>query len=275
MAGDRGAHNAVMIVHSRGFSLIELITAIVLLAIIMIPAALMIIEYIRSIAYADVQTITTHLANNEMALVNVMSASGRVTGRFVRYLGYPYDLYRFVGAQSDPYKTSVELRIWPNGLIAPADRVLGLSTFVGGGQTGIAAGSSGKGTIGPESNYFSASGGTAAKDKIVGIAYQNSRPVNITMKGAEIYCLGPANPVLYSISMKNIERLPSGSRIAISKDAGNPTAVNFKSNFYMQGNAGYINCGTFRYINDRYYSSMYIRYVFIDGSKSRFYRYDW
>ena len=47
MAGDRGAFVRKGV---RGFTLIEIIIAIVLVAIIMIPIALMAMEYVRSIA---------------------------------------------------------------------------------------------------------------------------------------------------------------------------------------------------------------------------------
>lgn len=56
----------------RGFTLLEVVIAIVLMAIILIPLALIMIEYARSIAEADILTVTNNLGRREMAIIDTL-----------------------------------------------------------------------------------------------------------------------------------------------------------------------------------------------------------
>ncbi|MBM3251820.1 MAG: prepilin-type N-terminal cleavage/methylation domain-containing protein [Candidatus Omnitrophica bacterium] len=101
--------------NQNGFTLIEMIIAVVLLGLVLIPLGLMSTEYVRGIAYSRDLSVVEGLAKAEMAKINNLGYDNLPIGisTFENYEGYPYDLERTVTENGDFKK--VQVRIYPAG----------------------------------------------------------------------------------------------------------------------------------------------------------------
>lgn len=82
---------------TKGFTLLEIIVSVTVVAIIMIPLALMMIEFVRSIAYADGLTMAASLGQREMAIVDSASYTTVTSRNQAPIPDYPaFDLNRVV-----------------------------------------------------------------------------------------------------------------------------------------------------------------------------------
>lgn len=221
-----------------GFTLIEIITAIVLISIIMIPVALIGMEYVRSMAYADSLTAASNLARREMSIVNNLSYSDPTlaSGYDVttpNYAGYNYSVRRTVDyvAGTNNNLKRVRVRLFPSG---SAGQLTEVDTYVMNVQFG--AGSAG-GAAGAEKDSFSASGGTLSpggNDDLLDVVLQNNRNTgNITITGVII--TSTINKTLTIIRMGNEQKF-NGSEILL---ANVPKQINFSRNFIMNSSTIY------------------------------------
>jgi prepilin-type N-terminal cleavage/methylation domain-containing protein len=80
----------------KGFSLIELVMTIVVVAIISVPLSHFLVRHIESLFQSRDYTNATNLARFEMEKVNNMLYNNIVSDSFTGYEGYPYDLARDV-----------------------------------------------------------------------------------------------------------------------------------------------------------------------------------
>lgn len=80
----------------EGFTLIELVMTIVVVAIISIPLSLLVIQHIESVVQSKDYTMAMNLARWEMEIVNNTGYASISTANFPNYKGYPYDLTRTV-----------------------------------------------------------------------------------------------------------------------------------------------------------------------------------
>ena len=79
-----------------GFTLVELVMTIVVVAIVSIPLSLMISQHMRSVFESVDNTMAANLASFEMERVKNLSYANIVSGNFLNYQGYPYDVIRTV-----------------------------------------------------------------------------------------------------------------------------------------------------------------------------------
>ena len=80
----------------KGFTLIELIMTIVVIAIIAIPLALLVMEHLSSTLRSEDYTMAVNLARFEMENVKNLNYASIVSGSFPNYQGYSFDITRTV-----------------------------------------------------------------------------------------------------------------------------------------------------------------------------------
>lgn len=106
----------VSIVRRGGFSLVEIIIAITVLAVISIPLALIATEYIRAASSGDSLVTALNLARREIAVANSLNFSSVTSLTTNNYLGYNYDVQRTVAAiGSSGGLKRVIVKVFPNG----------------------------------------------------------------------------------------------------------------------------------------------------------------
>lgn len=242
----------------KGFTLIELITAIVLVAIIMIPVALIAMEYVRSVAYADSLTAAANLGQREMAIVNNLAYGTLASANFQNYMGYNFDVARQVSPVTIGKKVIVT--VYPHG---STEKVTELATYVMNVSFGLGGGS--------RASYFAASGGSfGSPTNLSGITLQNiSTTDSITMIGV-ILTLSKNN-ALSSVTMDGLARY-TGS-LPLQRNVA--TQVAFQSNFAMSANQTYSGAqgGSFVFNNSFVKNdTVTIIFLFSDGSQSQAYQ---
>jgi len=75
--------------NSKGFTLVEIVITITLLAIIMLPTSLILASYSRSVSYSDNMLLGAHLANREWSVENRVTYS---SNQLTNYMSYGYIL---------------------------------------------------------------------------------------------------------------------------------------------------------------------------------------
>ncbi|MCB9757644.1 MAG: prepilin-type N-terminal cleavage/methylation domain-containing protein [Candidatus Omnitrophica bacterium] len=81
---------------TAGFTLIELVMAIVVAAIIAIPLSVTIASYVKGAFASQDSAMAIALARYDIERVNKMSFASMVSVSFSNYLGYSYDVTRTV-----------------------------------------------------------------------------------------------------------------------------------------------------------------------------------
>ena len=253
-------------IQTKGFTLIEMIIAVVVIAIIMIPISLMLMEYVRAIAYADSLTVAANLAQREMGIINNIGYGALNSASFTNYTGYNFDLDRsvtYVSGTNNNLKL-VRVRVFPNPM-ASFSQLIDLATYVIGMNVGFGAGSAG-GAPGDESASLSpVSDGTIGKSSLSNVTLQNTRSDgNITMKG--IIMSSTRDRTLNSIMMNGDNRI--GAPVPITS---NPTLVQFNRNFFMNSSIIYTGAagGQFNFAGGTNVSyTLTIIFVFYDETQS-------
>lgn len=255
---------------NKGFTLIEMITAIVLIGIIMIPVALMAIEYVRSIAYADNLTMAANLGRREMGIVNNLNYTDPTladgyNNTTQNYAGYNFDLKRMVNyvAGTANNLKRVRVMIYPHG---STGQLIELITYVmnvlyGAGSTG--------GALGDEASSFLASAGSLTRNNLTNVILRNTRGTgNITM--TSVILTSTVNKTLRSILMGSETRF-SGS---VALPANTPVTIALQKNFYMNSSTTYsgINGGRFNFAQGPNQSYIFtIKFIFYDSTPSTAY----
>ena len=94
----------------QGFTLIELILTIVVVSICAIPLSLLVSQHVTSLFQSQDYTMAVNLARFEMEKVNNMSYANIVSGSFLNYRGYPYDVTRTVSYAQGNGSTAESLK---------------------------------------------------------------------------------------------------------------------------------------------------------------------
>lgn len=256
-------HNS-QLTTNKGFSLIEVITAIVLIAIIMIPVGMIGMEYVRSMVYADSLTTASNLARMEMGIVNSLSYDDPTLlngydSTTQDYAGYSYDLRRTVNyvAGTNNNLKRVRVRAFSSG---SAGQLIELDTYVGNVQFG--AGSAG-GALGNEKDSFLVTGGNLGRNSLTNVTSRNTRTTgNITM--TSVIITSTRARTLSTITLDGEAKFSGSAAIP----ANTPTTIELQKNFIMNSNASYTS-GSFAFTsgpNQPY--TITIVFVFYDGTQS-------
>lgn len=80
----------------KGFTLIELIMAIVVVGIVALPISVTLARHVQSIFESQDMTIATNLARFDLELMNNTDYTSIASASFTGYQGYGYDLTRTV-----------------------------------------------------------------------------------------------------------------------------------------------------------------------------------
>ena len=94
--------NAARIKSRRGFTLVELIMTIVVVAIVSVPLSLLIGQHFESVLQSKDYTVAMNLARLEIEIVNNLSFGNINPANYSSYQGYPYDVIRDVLVVSPP-----------------------------------------------------------------------------------------------------------------------------------------------------------------------------
>lgn len=249
-----------------GFTLIEVIITIVLLGIIMIPLAIMSIEYMQGIVYSRKLGIVEGLAKTEMAKINRLSyidatlADG-YDNTAANYEGYPYDLRRtvnYVSGWNNNLK-KVQVRLYPQG--DAINHLVKVITYIadvafGAGSSGAAAGSGGG-----QSDSLIISAGVVSANRLHQIDMRNSSTTDaITISQATVSWINanPAKPAaLTQIEMNSVIRW-SGTQ----STSGATTTLT--TPFALSANTTYTNTGIFTFSQN--IQSVTIIFIMSDGS---------
>lgn len=252
--------------NKHGLTLIELIMAIVIMSIIMIPVALISIEYAKAAVYADSITTASNLASREMSIVNNLSYSDPtlVNGYdniTKNYAGYNFDLRRTVSVVPGSLNNLklVRTRIFPGG---SNEQLVEFATYVIDVMPG--AGSAG-GALGLEGDSFYYAFGTLGRDVLTDVMIRNIRYTgNITMTGL-IITTSIDKTVTYI-------RIAGENRFSGSVDvpANVPTRIDFQENFMMNMGISYFGSNGLSITFSKGLKvpySLSLTFLFYDGSK--------
>ena len=252
---------------ARGFTLLEVITTIVIAAIVMIPIAFVLIEYARATVYAETLTQTTNLTRLEMAVIGNIDYGNLNSQTSANYAGSGFDLQRvvsYVSGTSSRLK-SAAVKLFPHlGTSAASDTM----TYKIGMDIGYGPGISGKQVSGPEESFFtSGPAGSVLKDRVQYIPITNTRnKYNITMVGVEITSM-PAKKLRW-VAMDERSRYIDHNGTVIDN---NPKYIPFYTIFYMPANKTFSLYDGAQFIFKDTADIPYtitVSYVFVDGSKS-------
>lgn len=255
--------------HKKGFTLIEVITAIVVISIIMIPVALIVMEYVRASSSEDAFAVARELANQEMVIVSDTEYSDPTLAigydhLTPNYMGYNFDLRRKVtaapigGVWSSSAKR-VEVDLYPHG---SSQSVANLFLEITDVEKG--AGSAG-GALGSECDSFNISGGALRRNDLYRATVQNVRTTgNITVTGFII--ISSMDKTITSVNMGQDTKLQS----SVTVPANTPTTVTLTKTFIINSGISYSGASgctiTFANAPNQAYS-VSLRFIFSDGSQ--------
>lgn len=134
----------------KGFTLVETLVAITVLAVIMIPASMVLMEYARAAGRDDDVAKAANLARRELAIVNNTAFASVNNATYNNYAGYPFTVQRTVttpaGGSAD--LKSVKIAVSRSG---SAERLFGLATYV---VNGVSFGLGSAVPVGGQAGYF-------------------------------------------------------------------------------------------------------------------------
>ena len=235
-------HPSYITYRRKGFTLIELIMAIVVLAIVMIPLGAISIEYMRSVVYARELVVAEGLAKTEMAKINNLSYTDTTLedgddDTTTNYLGYAYDLRRtvsFVPGWSNNLK-QVKVMVYPTGTTV---QLVELITYIANVSFGAGSGGGGGGA-GDEADSLVVTGGDINKKKLRRITLENTSADTITITGVTISFSGTGN-----IKLKNI--IMNGA-VRWSGTASSGSTITLDTSFTLAGGTVYPQTARFNF----------------------------
>ena len=250
----------------KSFTLIELIMAIVILAIVMIPLGAISLEYMRGVVYAREMVIAEGLAKTEMARINNLSYADTTLedgddDTTPNYQGYAYDLRRtvsFVPGWSNNLK-QVRVRVYPTGT---SEQLVELITYIANVSFGAGSSGGGGGGGGDEADSLSVTGGDIDKKKLRRVTLENTSADTITIIGVRISFSGPGGIELKKITMNSAKRW-TGS-------ASSGSTITLSTSFSLAAGTTYSNTATFDFSKSLSSVSSLI-FIMGDGSESTAY----
>jgi len=220
----------------RGFTLIEILTAIVLIALIMIPVSLVLLEQVRTAGRADTESKALEYARRELAIVNQTAFASLATRTDTQSV---FDIVRTVTGTTSPKSVVIEVR--PHG---STEKLVTLNTTATDRLFG--AGSGSLAYSGNQGSVFTASGGTLSRTDLKHVDVTNTTTEgSIKMTGVKMTFYDttglPTTKNLTSIAMNGSDTYHPATPLSIPST----TPVPFESNFVMAADTTYNNAGEF------------------------------
>jgi prepilin-type N-terminal cleavage/methylation domain-containing protein len=187
--------------NKRAFTLVEIVLAITLLAIIMLPTSLILASYSRSVSYMDNMLLGAYLANREWSVENVIGFPNDKW--YNNYMSYVYTLFcRFsylLGpdgkAKGRWYRSQIDsYRKYPTDFPFSGWFVVSASTLCG-------PGSSNKGNSSSQASLFFLLG-TARQNNKITISINAKTRRNITITGINIKTKQGVTNILTSVKVE-------------------------------------------------------------------------
>ena len=211
-----------------GFTLIEIVIAIVLLSLIILPVAAIVMENLRVAEFNKRTTVTTNLARAALAKVNAMPFANITNVTTPTPLGYGFD---WLCTMTTPFGGTypvkmVRARIFKHGSTTQlTELVTYCANFVRG------AGSSG-GATGEEAKSFSATGGDLKTVNLLNnVIMANTRTTgNITMTSIRIVSSMAISLTSINVGLNEVKFAGS---VPISTDPIAPTTVVLQKTLIM------------------------------------------
>lgn len=206
---------------NNGFTLIEVIVAMTLIAIVMIPAALISMSAVKAAADGDAWTMASNLARRELGVVSMLPYADLTlaTGYNVltsSYQGYRYDLRRQVTAVTGTTDLRrVAVTVYPAGSLA---QILRVDTYViNNFSTGY---STLRATVSPEGGALTVTGAFAGNNNTITInpMKNNSALGNIAVTGLYVWST-QTNRTLRSVTMDGVTVWTGNLTISASQPA--------------------------------------------------------
>lgn len=255
----------ISIIRNKGFTLIELITAVVLLGIIVVPLAIMAVEFTRSTVTSRNLMVATGLTRLEMSKVNNLdyadaSLADGYDSTTSGYEGHQYDVRRRVNyvADSENNLKKVDINVYPAG---ESDFLIGLVTYVADVNFGAGSGGGAPGT-GAQAEAFSLSEGRISVSRLLDLTLTNNGASEITITAATVTWTGSSGIALEEIKLDDVTRW-SGS------ESSSPAAVTFTTAFILDASTSYSKK------SDLYFSTVLstvsVTFTFADDSTSEVY----
>jgi len=169
----------------RAYSLIELIIAIALVAILIIPIALMFKDQVTATIYSGNINQAVSLARLEMARINNLTYNDTTLAdgydnTSSNYEEYSFDLKRTVDyvADTDDNLKEVNVFVYPGGT---TDLLINLATYKTSVSFGSGSGGGGAGGGGDEADSLAVSDGEVKKKKLEKVTIENTGGDNIVL----------------------------------------------------------------------------------------------
>ena len=246
----------------QGFTLIELIMTIVVLAIVMIPLGFMSMEYMQAIVHSRGLAVAEGLVKTEMAKINNLSYSDSTLedgddDTTSNYEGHSYDLRRtvdYVVGSSNNLK-KVQVRVYPPG--NTTDHLVNLVTYIANVSFGSG---SGGGAASSEADSLVVSSGNIHRKVLRQIDMENSNLTDdITIDQVTVSWGG-------SNTLTEIEI--GGSTRWTGSESTSGTTIDI-TDFTLTAGTSYNNTGLFTFSSN--VSSVSLTFIMSDASETSTY----
>lgn len=245
----------------RGWTLIELIVSMTVLAIVMIPVAFMSKEYIYGIQHSRQIAAAEGLAKTEMAKIDNLSyndpslADGYDNTVF-DYEGCPFNLRRtvnYVDGWGDDLK-QVQVRVYPDS--DAAHFLVHLITYVA--DIAYGAGSGGSSPGGGMADSLVVSAGNISGSRLLNVTLQNTDSGPITVDAVIATFTGVSGIKFQSVVMNAVTRWTGNSN--------SPTTATLSPAFTLSAGTTYSNTAFFNFSKNL--GTISLIFVMSDGSQT-------
>lgn len=249
----------------KGMTLIELIIAIVLLAIVILPTAKLFQQSVETMNYTSGKAMANNLLRNEISIINNLlftdiTLADSYDNTTANYEGYGYSLRRqvnIVAGTGNAIKRVIVTVSNSSTLAVVAQAATYVAQNVSfGAASGGTAPSSG------DAQYLVVSGGSISTSSLRNVTLRNSANYGITITGVTVTFTGQSNIRFSSVIMNGVTRW-DGSLTS-------PATVDFtadgKPDFTLTALTTYTNTARFNF--SRNLSTISVIFIMSDGSQT-------
>ena len=227
----------------RGFSLIEIIITILIIAIFISVIALVFQEIVKGLGFSGDTVKALSLARLELSKVNNLSFTDLTladgyNNTTSNYESSSYDLNRLVSivpSTSNNLK-KVTISIYPSATTSVLAKLI---TYVADIDFGPGSGGSAPGGEDPEADSLTVTGGAISAKLLQNITLENTSTDPITITGVTITFTGSGGIKLKTIDMNGVERW--------SGTVSSGSTITFDTNFTLSASTTYSSTAHFTF----------------------------